>query len=861
MGRAGAVVESTNVINHYYHRAIISVFLAGFALFGLFSVLAAPDPEPAAAQEEPPYYVVRNSTNSVPTCLEATEPYEYDESNCYDLEIPAWQLEGTNDAINVYDNLLFCGLEPNHETYVRMYLDMSINGYFPHGTAFVRDSLFGTGLGFYDDSLFEYGQCSQWTPPGTYYEGYVYANASGTMLARLHENAMVRPACSIATGYAHMTVCIEDSTPPEEPPEPPDLCPDGIEALSSTVLIPASGTWTDTVETAWDKIWVRYAFTEPNTSGILHRLVMEINDESITRQFYSDEVMVWDPELGYINDPWYYSVPNRDDPTESDYDPTGYVSGTTANLSVASGYNPINLVSACVIPHLGPSELCPDGIEALSGGPEYLNPLNGYWETTIPITSTHIVVRYSVENPMGYGSGMLGDPFQFMPRINYTYYYVEGEMAAGESLTFTLPTTDVIRMFGEEQLSLAFNNLYWPVILNSVCVVDALDAGYIEQLDEETCHLENPDFIGDIDGWSTQGTATWNADGNGAAELETGEVFQAVGIERSSVWGLQVRAKDIGGTTMDFGAFRTALIDGGPQTDTVELSSFYGLHTNDIYIKPGDAIFVESDGALIDSVCLVEPSTLLGDFDCTLPEWDPEGSGDSLIIYVFSWLGDVLKWVVCEILRGIAILFDKIYQFIQNIVLRIPMLPEPGSGLYSWVEWFALLIGNILDWFGFNIPEIAEWFPRNFDEFARWLAYLLRGFVFWLAEALGLDPWVVWDVIRLVWNEARLFWEEILIEIDIETDNAILLLQNTANVFITLANGVRSGVSGDEIAYIGEDFSGIGGFIWTGVDFVNEAVDMTPISGLNIIALGVIAWGLLVWTGKKFVKIIESVGA
>jgi len=672
------------------------------------------------------------------------------------------------------------------------------------------------------------------------------------------------------SGIWRITLVPEGCTwPPEEPPEPPQsaFCLDGMEVLSDMVTIPAEGTWQETVDTGWERFWVRYTFTEPNQAGILHRLTLRANDEYVIRQFYSDEVMTYDPETGtYLNDPWWWSVPNRHFSSYADYNPTGFVEGPEADLSVRSGYNPINLVSVCVVPYYGPSLLCPDGIEALGDdGPLYLDALSGAWQNTLVVTATHIVVRYNVENPMGYGSRMLGTPFKFMPGIDYTLYYVQADIYAEDTITFTLPTTGVVKLY-DDSLYLEFYNRYWPVILNSVCVIDAAENGYLEQLDAETCHLENPDFVQDLDGWTTDGTVTWDAyEENGVAILDTGQVYQTVNTERSRVWDLEVRARtDAGsgyGGVMDFGTTRTALVDGGMQVDTATLAPYFGIHTNDVYVMPGDYIYVESEDAIIDSVCLVESSSPLGEFDCTFPVWDPEGSGDSLIIYVFHWLGDVLKWVVCEILRGITILFNEIYAFIRDIILRIPMIPDPGSGLISWIEWFQLLIAQFLDWFGFNIPTAMEWFPRNLEELARWLLYLLRGFVFWLAEALGLDPWMVWDTLDLIWTEARLFIHEMLIEIDIETDNALLLLQNTANVLIVLADGVRYGVSGNHVAYIGKDFSGIGGFIWTGVNFINEAVDLTPLSGLNILALGVIAWGLTLWTGKKFIKILESVGS
>ena len=650
-----------------------------------------------------------------------------------------------------------------------------------------------------------------------------------------------------------------------EPPEPPveiDYCPDGIELVTDTIILPASSTWTGNTLTEWDKLYVRYAFTETNLVGSrLHRLYMQVNEETVIRQFYTHEVLEYDiVNNTYIDEAWWYSVPNIHFAGEPDYDPTAYAVGPSAYLTVTNGYNALGLVSACVIPWYGPSEQCPDGIEALQDGPILLPALNGAWETTVPITSTHIVVRYNVQSTLVESPGVEYDPLlgKFMPGIEWALYYVEALMEPSVEITFTLPFTGVTKIY-DDDVFLEFYNKNWPVQLNSVCIIDATD--YMEQLTDENCHLTNPDFVENVTvGWETDGMVTWtDLEENGAVILDTGQVAQTINTDVGRVWTLEVRAKDDGGD-LTFGTPRTALVDRGMQTETVSLGEYYALYDNDIYVRPGDYIYVESGGAIVDSVCLVDTKGLFPEMDCDdFPEWNPAGSGDPLYIYLFKYIGDIIEWGVCEIVNALFVAANNTYRLIESILLRIPAFPDPGSGIISWLEWFSLLFTQLTDWVGINVPDIFGWFPRNGQAFSSWLESLVREFVFWLAEQLNLDPYEVWSTMSAILYEMKLFWQEIMLELEIEFDNALVLLENTANVFIVLADGVRSGVSGNRVEYIGKDFSGVGAYIWTGVDFINEMIDATPLSALNIIALGVLAFGLMVWTGKKFSHILEQV--
>lgn len=260
------------------------------------------------------------------------------------------------------------------------------------------------------------------------------------------------------------------------------------------------------------------------------------------------------------------------------------------------------------------------------------------------------------------------------------------------------------------------------------------------------------------------------------------------------------------------------------------------------------------------------------DCDPTKPVWDPAGSGDPLLIYLFKYIGEMIEWAVCLLISFLTMQFNYAISRLEDLLLRIGPLPNPFGGNF-WEELMLFLhfsFEGLLDYFGRAfLPNLYNWIRDIVDQVIRWIAWqwrrlgqwfswLLYDIVFWLSQQFGVTPQAIYDALYDMGYEARLFWLEMQAEIINELYNAMLLLSNMANVLITLASGVRSAVSGNTVAYIGSDFEGIGGFIWDGVEFVNEAVDLTPLSGLNIMALGVISIGMMSWTGKRFLRMLEA---
>lgn len=659
----------------------------------------------------------------------------------------------------------------------------------------------------------------------------------------------------------------------EFPVEPPvAFCPDGTEVLSSTVSLAAGGTWTAEAMTEYPRLYARYTFTEPGVNGLLHYIDIRANDEQVTRRFYGDEMQSWDPVTGWTNDAYSFSVPNAEESEYDDYNPSAYVTGTNVSLYAAAGYNPLNLVSVCLVPVLT-SDYCEDGIEALEAGPVLLGATGGQWSRRLISDDigglTHFVVRYRVASPIQnvevYG--------KFMPQVQADFFYVEAPIQ--NAITFTLPTTDVFPLV-DDYLQLRFYNRYDQVVLQSVCIIDGAEMHQELSLSAEDCHLNNPDFIQDpatvAFDWETSGTTQWlQLFENGGMALEDGLVYQPP-LE-GGVWQLEVRASSGGSHEMAFGTQRTGLLDRGPQMKTETLNPALSLYRNNIFVMPQDQIVVESAGAAVDYVCLMERSGMFDVVDCEgcWPEWGPSGSGDSLFTYLLKFLADYVWCFYCKLVQFLAVVANTLWIMLEDILLRIPALPNVlGENFWGELGTFLRLsVEGLLDWMGMFMPNLTEWVSNIIGSVGRWLGWqwrrlgqwldwLLYDVAVWLAAQLGATPQDIFDAIYDIGHEARLFSLEMQSEIVNETTDALHLFVNAADVLLLIASGVREGMSGNTVAYIGGDMAGVGGFIWDGVEFVNDAVDATPLSALNVVALGVVTIGLMGWSGKKFLHMLEA---
>jgi hypothetical protein len=269
-------------------------------------------------------------------------------------------------------------------------------------------------------------------------------------------------------------------------------------------------------------------------------------------------------------------------------------------------------------------------------------------------------------------------------------------------------------------------------------------------------------------------------------------------------------------------------------------------------------ILAAGDGIEVDYVCLYDDAGIWPDVECVMPAWDPPANEGILSgqfwYYVWYHIRQIGLYILCEIMRAL----NKILSAIRDFVMAVPALPDPGSGLISWLEFIGLTIGRLGDYLGRNLSEFAGWFPRNGENLARWFIRFVLEILAWVLEQFGIEAGFLVDLRDMIYYDLSIFLDAVVTEIELEFNELIRLLEDTAGVFLILINGFSGGVSGDEIAPIGRDVSGVGQFIWRGFDFFNEAIQNTPLIALNILALGILAFGLGEWTLQKLLSMLES---
>jgi hypothetical protein len=210
-------------------------------------------------------------------------------------------------------------------------------------------------------------------------------------------------------------------------------------------------------------------------------------------------------------------------------------------------------------------------------------------------------------------------------------------------------------------------------------------------------------------------------------------------------------------------------------------------------------------------------------------------------------------WMICEV----AMMLNSVTTFIRDLLMAFPALPDE-SGLISWLEWIGLVIARLGDYLGGNLTRLASWFPRNGENLARWFIRFVLEILAWILEQFGIDAGFLVDLRDIIYLDLLVFLDNVATEIELEFNELVRLLQNTADIFLILINGFSGGVSGTEIAPLGQDMGGVADFIWAGVDFFNEAIQGTPLVALNVLALGILAFGLGQWTLQKFLSMLEA---
>jgi len=412
------------------------------------------------------------------------------------------------------------------------------------------------------------------------------------------------------------------------------------------------------------------------------------------------------------------------------------------------------------------------------------------------------------------------------------------------------------------------------------------------------CILYNYDFITSTIGWDSIGALSWTGlEGNGSAYLEPfmseGLIAQDLDANNIVLRGAydvtaRIKASTLSTTTVYLWAqhLDVEFYDKFMTEYTTTIGTDWENVSADFYMTiPPNMLGIESDNDIIvDWICVSKAS---GGDDwrppipiCKFPTFadHPDFSITSLLIASvtdnwFWWfavkVGDMLQWLVCSIkavfLTVVSMLMDMGSAVGISIPETIDIEDVTIGSLLMWLRetvrsimtWFWTSLSNFVlsgktfgEWLGSIVVTIAEWF---WDD----IVVELIEWAFDQAVAAGLIGEDAADRILWMFRDVDIWLAAAADEADYEFDSALLLLEETVSVFGVLLEGMRTGLTGEEVLDMGEDLGGFAAYLWRGVEFINDVVAATPLSGLNIVALGTIFWGLATWTTTRVGKMLE----
>lgn len=518
---------------------------------------------------------------------------------------------------------------------------------------------------------------------------------------------------------------------------------------------------------------------------------------------------------------------------------------------------------------------CSDGIEVISD-PVYLIAGENWASDVISTGWDYIQARYTISN----ANEPAGRVLAGLATLNGKDW-LWGPEHNTSILSVTIPSSIG---YDEEpngpEAELGVRNTYDPFYVVSACIVP-----YSETMVPDDCNLVNHSFTEDLPGWSTLIYDYLSSEEDGAISLDgggTGLASQVVTLTGS--FRLEVRARS-GGTSSQFrfGGYELGYpFESQAMTETA--TSEYQIFSNYLYLNGRSNISLVSndDDLIVDWVCLSghDTSGLPWKFpipECTFPTFDdhPEYSITEIgnwIDWLAQKIGELLKWVICQIFVALFTIANMILEAIRAIGGFVdgpdwPTLPDKIT-FDSVLEWLRQVYVAFFNWLGLNftrfrnaIPTIADWFWSLLLAVLGWVAEkLLLPAITWLMEhvleALGIGEDAL-EIAGDIWRDLSIFVGASAIEAGYEFESLMLLLTETASVFGVLITGFRGVATGTSELDFGENLNGLAAYLWRGVAFINETVSLTPLSALNIVALGVITIGLAQWTISRLLKMLE----
>ncbi|MCD4737784.1 MAG: hypothetical protein K8R89_00800 [Anaerolineae bacterium] len=637
---------------------------------------------------------------------------------------------------------------------------------------------------------------------------------------------------SLSHGEHSAEICVSDFSPP-----PPNYCPDGIEAVTATTTISPSVEWTSTISTPYDRLKTRFIFSPTIT------LNADVSVNGIESTLYQSATTV----ITYTT-------------------PTYGVGGTMANLSVLNNdSNGLRLLSACVIPATA-AEYCSDGIELLND-PISLT-LTSIWQSAnITTTYAYLAVRYRLENPSA--SALIYG----LATVNGNSYSVNG----GSADVYTVTVPGGLSGIAGPDVAAAYRTTGDPTLLSSACVIDRPPTR------PRYCTYFY-DFENDLEGWDVSPGvgANHNPDeSNGAVRIigdgDLNAVILSPLLEYGN-WEMSAAVRSYGDDDADvtFG-LRGA---GWPFTDTYKSFSVGSSYeTLQAAAMISGFVQIAARHTYIDRVCLTNLNDGLPGFTpLPIPDCGPRpvftDHPDFSITAIGDWihwlaqkLGEVLLWLVCILTALINTAFNWLLTQLHKLIELLPQVPENLFSLTGWIEWYKQLFSLASAWlwrqivsYYTSIRNAIDWLSVAFYKVMEWLNDIFTlGLAWWIGHINAVISAVTGiDLLQIVQN-SRIFIRALGDEISLEFHSFLQLFGSTYDVFAVLVTGYRGALFGDTKADFGQGMGGYAMYLWAGVEWVSDAIDDTPLTALNFVAMGLITWGLIGFTLGKGRKWIEKI--